>query len=73
MKQAYRRLAKQFHPDKNGGSFEAAEKFKKLNEAYHTLIPYYTKTEEESAQYEPAILETHVENDIVETPVFEEE
>lgn len=77
MKKAYRRLAIKFHPDKNNGSLEAAEKFKKLNEAYHTLIPYYTKKfvepeiEAESPQYEPTIFETDLENAIVETPDFE--
>ena len=37
IKQAYRRLAMQHHPDKNGGSKEAEEKFKELSEAYDVL------------------------------------
>jgi len=37
IKQAYRRLAMQFHPDKNGGSKEAEERFKSITEAYDVL------------------------------------
>lgn len=37
IKQAYRRLAMQYHPDRNGGSKEAEEKFKELSEAYDVL------------------------------------
>lgn len=37
IKQAYRRLAMQYHPDKNAGSKEAEEKFKEVIEAYDVL------------------------------------
>jgi molecular chaperone DnaJ len=37
LKKAYRRLAMQYHPDKNGGSKEAEEKFKDITEAYDVL------------------------------------
>lgn len=37
IKQSYRRLAMQWHPDKNGGSQEAEEKFKTISEAYDVL------------------------------------
>lgn len=37
LKQAYRRLAVQCHPDKNPGDHEAEERFKELNEAYSVL------------------------------------
>ena len=37
LKQAYRRLAIKFHPDKNPGDQEAEEKFKEIAEAYQIL------------------------------------
>ena len=37
IKKAYRRLAKQFHPDANDQSPKAAARFKEVNEAYATL------------------------------------
>jgi molecular chaperone DnaJ len=37
IKTAYRRLALQYHPDKNPGDGEAEEKFKKISEAYRVL------------------------------------
>jgi molecular chaperone DnaJ len=37
IKTSYRRLAMQYHPDKNGGSKEAEEKFKQIIEAYDVL------------------------------------
>src|SRR5262245_46829575 len=37
IKQAYRKLAMQYHPDRNGGSKEAEEKFKTITEAYDVL------------------------------------
>src|SRR5450759_288590 len=37
IKRAYRKLAMKFHPDRNPGSKEAEEKFKKINEAYQVL------------------------------------
>lgn len=38
IKKAYRRLAKQWHPDKNGGSLDAAEMFRKVKAAYDCLV-----------------------------------
>lgn len=37
IKQAYRRLAKKYHPDLNPNDSEAEEKFKNVVEAYETL------------------------------------
>ncbi len=37
IKAAYRKLAKQYHPDKNPGDKKAEEKFKEINEAYEVL------------------------------------
>jgi molecular chaperone DnaJ len=37
LKQAYRRLAVKYHPDKNPGDKEAEERFKEINEAYQIL------------------------------------
>jgi len=37
IKKAYRKLAIQYHPDKNPGDKEAEEKFKRINEAYGVL------------------------------------
>src|SRR4026208_807064 len=37
IKKAYRKLARQYHPDKNPGNKEAEEKFKLINEAHEVL------------------------------------
>lgn len=38
IKKAYRRLAKRWHPDNNGGSKDAEERFKSIQTAYECLI-----------------------------------
>ena len=38
IKSAYRKLAKQYHPDVNGGSAEAEAKMKEINEAYSEAL-----------------------------------
>ena len=37
IKQAYRRLAKQYHPDRNPGNAEAARKMQQINAAYEQI------------------------------------
>ncbi|MCR9070997.1 MAG: molecular chaperone DnaJ [Alphaproteobacteria bacterium] len=47
LKKAYRKLAMQFHPDRNPGDEEAERKFKEVNEAYDVL-----KDDEKKAAYD---------------------
>ncbi len=47
IKKAYRKLAKQYHPDMNPGNEEAERKFKEVNEAYEVL-----STPEKKAKYD---------------------
>jgi molecular chaperone DnaJ len=47
LKKAYRKLAMQFHPDKNPGNKEAEKKFKEINAAYDVL-----KDEQKRAAYD---------------------
>jgi len=47
IKRAYRRLAKQYHPDRNAGNREAERKFKEVQAAYDVL-----KDPEKKSQYD---------------------
>ena len=38
IKKAYRKMALKWHPDKNGGSLDAAEMFRKVKAAYDCLV-----------------------------------
>lgn len=52
IKKAYRRLAKQWHPDKNGGSLDAAEKFKMIKAAYDCLVDPAERAKEDRKRQE---------------------
>jgi molecular chaperone DnaJ len=45
IKQAYRKLAQQFHPDKNAGDTAAENRFKEVNEAYEVIGDPETRKE----------------------------
>lgn len=47
LKRAYRKLAMQYHPDRNPGDAEAEQRFKELNEAYDVL-----KDDDKKAAYD---------------------
>ena len=47
IKQAYRKKAMKYHPDRNKDDKEAERKFKKINEAYYIL-----KDKEKKSQYD---------------------
>src|SRR5262245_4925813 len=47
LKKAYRKLAMQFHPDRNPGDKKAEHRFKEINEAYDVL-----KDEQKRAAYD---------------------
>ena len=54
IKQTYRKLARQYHPDVNPGNKEAEERFKEINEAYQALSnpEQRKKYDELRAQYQ---------------------
>ena len=43
LKKAYRKLAMQYHPDRNQGDKPAEQKFKEINEAYDCLKDEQTR------------------------------
>ena len=53
IKAAYRRLAKKYHPDLNGGSAEADARMKEVNEAYNILIKHKGSAGSQQAGYNP--------------------
>jgi curved DNA-binding protein CbpA len=51
IRKAYRRLALQWHPDRNQGKPEAEERFKEISEAYAVLIDPATRREYDGARH----------------------
>ncbi len=52
IRSAYKRLAMQYHPDRNMGDPAAEEMFKKINEAYHVLSDPLKKARYDSRFYQ---------------------
>jgi molecular chaperone DnaJ len=50
IKKAYRKLARQYHPDANKGDSKAEEKFKEISEAYDVLSDAKTRKEYDEAR-----------------------
>lgn len=63
IREAYKRLAKQWHPDVNPHKAEAEEKFKLINEAYSTLSDRTKR-----AYYDLSLFSTAFEEAIQQTP-----
>src|SRR5207245_6594800 len=54
IKKAFRRLAKQYHPDRNPDNAQAAERFKEINEAHDVLSdPEKRKKYDQLRRYGP--------------------
>ncbi len=63
IKIAYKRMAMQYHPDRNPGNSEAEETFKIINEAYHILSDPLKKSRYDNASLNNAnTLESDTEN-----------
>lgn len=55
IKKAYRRLALQHHPDRNHGSAESTERFKRISEAYEVLSDPDQKREYDRSLRSPTV------------------
>jgi tetratricopeptide (TPR) repeat protein len=56
IRMAYKRLAMQYHPDRNAGDKNAEEIFKQINEAYHVLSDPLKKARYDQRFYDPVPL-----------------
>jgi curved DNA-binding protein CbpA len=62
IKKAYRKLAKEFHPDTNQGDANAEERFKAISEAYFILSDVGRRYQYDQKLDEPEISEDHQYN-----------
>src|SRR5262252_1015538 len=53
IKKAYRKLAKEYHPDVTGGDKKKTERFKEINEAYAVLGDKEKRAEYERLRHAP--------------------
>ena len=65
IKQAYRKKAMKYHPDRNKDDKEAEKKFKKINEAYYVL-----KDKEKKSQYDQFGHQAQVSKTLISGEVF---
>jgi DnaJ-domain-containing protein 1 len=56
IRMAYKRMAMQYHPDRNAGDKDAEEIFKQINEAYHVLSDPLKKARYDQRFYDPVPL-----------------
>jgi len=70
VRRAYRRLALQWHPDRNGGSAEASERFKEISEAYGVLMDHAKRVQYDRARRGTGPGDFHVSRDQVFRDLF---
>jgi curved DNA-binding protein len=70
IKEAYRRLAFQYHPDRNKGNPPAVEKMKEINEAYAVLSDPKKRRDYDAFHEQSALMDTPVQADLFRTGYF---
>jgi DnaJ-class molecular chaperone len=70
IRRAYRRLALQWHPDRNPGNAEAEERFKEISEAYAVLIDRTKRVEYDRVRRGTGPGDFHVDRDQVFRDLF---
>ncbi len=63
IKEAYRRLARRYHPDLNPGNRMAEERFKQVNAAYEMICEYHNRFATVPQPYEYRGMPKRVEYD----------